>query len=62
MPPTDNLNTTLALALIVFVVIWIRGTVPRVRYDQLMAFGWKFLLPASLLNLRLVAGVIAWLG
>jgi len=33
-----------------FVYIWIRGTLPRFRYDQLMAFGWKFLLPVGLLN------------
>lgn len=49
-------------AVFVFVFIWIRGTLPRVRYDQLMAFGWKFLLPMSILNLLLVAGVIVWRG
>jgi NADH-quinone oxidoreductase subunit H len=40
-----------------FVYIWIRGTLPRFRYDQLMAFGWKFLLPVGLLNV-LVTGLI----
>lgn len=46
----------------IFVFIWIRGTLPRVRYDQLMAFGWKFLLPLSLLNILWVAGYVALRG
>jgi NADH-quinone oxidoreductase subunit H len=33
-----------------FFFIWIRGTYPRLRYDKLMHFGWKVLLPASLVN------------
>jgi len=36
-----------------FVYIWVRGTLPRFRYDQLMAFSWKFLLPLSLANVML---------
>jgi NADH-quinone oxidoreductase subunit H len=34
-----------------FIYIWVRGTLPRFRYDQLMAFGWKFLLPLAIANL-----------
>jgi len=49
----------LKTAFFVFVFIWIRGTLPRVRYDQLMAFGWKVLFPLALLNILLVAGVVA---
>jgi NADH-quinone oxidoreductase subunit H len=40
----------LKLALVVFVFIWLRATFPRLRYDQLMAFGWKFLLPVATAN------------
>ena len=39
----------------VFVFVWMRGTFPRVRIDQLMGFAWKWLLPAALLNLFLTA-------
>ena len=40
---------------ILFVYIWIRGTLPRFRYDQLMSFAWTFLFPVALINLFLVA-------
>ena len=42
-----------------FVYIWVRGTLPRFRYDQLMWFGWKFLIPLALTNLMITALVIA---
>ena len=40
---------------ILFVYIWVRGTLPRFRYDQLMSFAWTFLFPVALINLFLVA-------
>ena len=49
--------TTKVLAFLFFYV-WMRGTLPRFRYDQLMAFGWKLLLPVSLANLVITAFVI----
>jgi NADH-quinone oxidoreductase subunit H len=41
-----------------FFYIWIRGTLPRFRFDQLMNFGWKFLLPVALLNIFLTATLV----
>jgi NADH-quinone oxidoreductase subunit H len=43
-----------------FFYIWMRGTLPRFRYDQLMSFGWKFLLPVGLLNILATSFIIAW--
>ena len=45
----------LKLLALLFVFIWIRTTVPRIRYDQLMKFGWKVLLPAATINAVLTA-------
>ena len=39
--------------------IWIRATVPRFRYDQLMGFGWKFLLPVAMINILATSLVLA---
>jgi NADH-quinone oxidoreductase subunit H len=46
------------LGLILFAYIWVRWTVPRYRYDQLMQFGWKWLFPAAVLNLIATAAFI----
>jgi NADH-quinone oxidoreductase subunit H len=45
--------------LITFLFIWVRGTLPRLRYDQLMSFGWKVLLPLATLNVMVTAIVVA---
>ncbi|EKM99337.1 MULTISPECIES: NADH-quinone oxidoreductase subunit NuoH [Acidocella] len=45
-----------------FVFVWVRATLPRLRYDQLMALGWKVFLPISLVYLVLVAGVMEYSG
>jgi NADH-quinone oxidoreductase subunit H len=50
----------LKVALLLFVYVWIRWTLPRYRYDQLMRFGWKWLLPASVLNLLATAAAVLY--
>ncbi len=43
-----------------FLYIWVRGTLPRFRYDQLMGFGWKFLMPLAVLNILATSLWLAW--
>jgi NADH-quinone oxidoreductase subunit H len=45
---------------VLFVFIWLRTTLPRLRYDQLMRFGWKVLLPVATLNAVITALVVVW--
>jgi NADH-quinone oxidoreductase subunit H len=45
---------------LLFVFIWIRTTLPRLRYDQLMRFGWKVLLPAATINAVVTALLVVW--
>ncbi|MBC7927266.1 MAG: NADH-quinone oxidoreductase subunit H, partial [Bryobacteraceae bacterium] len=45
--------------ILLFVFIWIRGTLPRFRYDQLMGFAWKFMFPVALANLLITALAVA---
>jgi NADH-quinone oxidoreductase subunit H len=49
----------LRVFMFIFTYIWVRGTLPRFRYDQLMSFGWKFLLPLSIANLVVTAFIVA---
>lgn len=46
--------------LFMFLYIWVRWTLPRFRYDQVMAFGWKFLLPVAVANIVVTALIVAW--
>jgi NADH-quinone oxidoreductase subunit H len=46
--------------LILFAFMWVRGTLPRFRYDQLMGFAWKFLFPVAMLNLLVTGLLVAW--
>jgi len=47
---------------LLFLMIWLRATLPRLRYDRLMAFGWKVLLPLGLLNVLVTGGLIVAFG
>jgi NADH-quinone oxidoreductase subunit H len=48
----------LKILVLVFIFIWVRATLPRFRYDQLMSFGWKVLLPLATLNALVTAAVV----
>ncbi|MGH9533588.1 MAG: NADH-quinone oxidoreductase subunit NuoH [Terriglobales bacterium] len=50
----------LKVAFFLFVYIWVRGTLPRFRYDQLMGLGWKFLVPLALANIVVTGAVLSW--
>jgi NADH-quinone oxidoreductase subunit H len=47
---------------LLFIMVWLRATSPRIRYDRLMAFGWKILLPVALLNVLITAVIIVVRG
>jgi NADH-quinone oxidoreductase subunit H len=47
------------VAVLIFVMMWVRWTFPRLRYDRLMSFGWKVLLPLGLVNILITGTVVA---
>ena len=52
----------LKLLALLFIFIWLRATLPRLRYDQLMSFGWKILLPVATVNAFVTALVVVWVN
>jgi NADH-quinone oxidoreductase subunit H len=62
VPILGPLYLLIKIAILLFGMIWVRATLPRIRYDRLMAFGWKIMLPAALLNVFLTAVVLVLLG
>ena len=62
LPVLGPLWFVLKVCFLLFVFIWVRGTFPRYRYDQLMRLGWKVFLPASLVWLVITAGVLLATG
>ena len=58
LPWLGPIYLLLKIIILLFVIIWIRGTLPRFRYDRLMAFGWKIMPPPALINVFLTAVVI----
>jgi NADH-quinone oxidoreductase subunit H len=65
IPLLDDLGLSwvtflLKVGAILFTYIWMRWTLPRYRYDQLMAFGWKFLFPLSVVNLIVTAALVLY--
>jgi NADH-quinone oxidoreductase subunit H len=60
-PPTwvDPFVVLAKIGFFVFLFIWVRATLPRLRYDQLMSFGWKVLIPLATVNALVTAVVVA---
>ena len=50
------------IAALLFFYIWMRWTLPRYRYDQLMEFGWKWMLPIATVNLLVTAAIVLGMG
>lgn len=55
------INLFIKILIFFFIFSWVKATVPRYRYDQLMRLGWKIFLPLSLFWVFLVSGVLMWL-
>ena len=59
IPGVSILIFLVKVAFFLFLFIWLRATLPRIRYDRLMRFGWQFLLPLAVLNIVMTATVVA---
>src|SRR5947209_16975652 len=59
IPGLSILIFLVKVAFFLFLLIWLRCTLPRIRYDRLMRFGWQFLLPLAVLNIIITATVVA---
>jgi NADH-quinone oxidoreductase subunit H len=59
IPGVSILIFLVKVAFFLFLFIWLRATLPRIRYDRLMRFGWQFLLPLAVLNIVITATVVA---
>jgi NADH-quinone oxidoreductase subunit H len=57
-PPLGPVWFLLKVLILIFLFIWLRATLPRLRYDQLMAFGWKVLLPVATINALVTAALV----
>jgi NADH-quinone oxidoreductase subunit H len=60
--PLGPLWFLLKVFIFISVFIWIRASVPRLRYDQLMKFGWKILLPVATINAVITALLVVWVS
>jgi NADH-quinone oxidoreductase subunit H len=61
-PILGPLYLFLKVAILLFGMVWLRATSPRIRYDRLMAFGWKILLPLSLVNVLVTSVIVVFRG
>jgi NADH-quinone oxidoreductase subunit H len=52
----------LKTGVLLFIFMWVRATMPRLRYDQLMRFAWSFMFPVAMANLLITALLVAWVG
>lgn len=58
LPILGPIYLFIKVMILLFLMIWVRATFPRLRYDKLMRFGWKFLLPLAIFNILLTAVII----
>lgn len=61
-PILGPLYLFIKIMILLFIMIWVRATLPRIRYDRLMAFGWKVMLPVALINVLLTAVILVLIG